>query len=391
MQAKGIRLPLLSILLSLCLSFCARADVIYDTMTNASSSAYIVHAGEDDNRLEVEITGDYVIKKLVPAGTTTGTGIPRDYLRIRIPELKLNITENPHAEYKDFFEVMEEGFGLSGQYDGFLNTQIQRAGESIRIDSSEYTDYSQTGSFETTFVNNREITLNSTQQPVSFLVPDPPQISLFYKNEKRLGERYIYEGLPDEFLLHDIYLGAYAVHSEKDDRYEIMMERLLRLRYRDRYYQIRYHLHDPSETKGSYQQLKENLSYLSLPDLSLQDDAEESRYRFVGWRMQELGEGSALTGPGSSEASGLPQTKSSESPMVTLSMMTGTQSASLYDAVRTEQPTVLAAAAALDAIYEERRQSDAAGEKGSDSGSSVTAAGSVASGSNIATGSVIRN
>ncbi len=377
MQVNRIRLPSMTLLLSLCLSFCARADVIYDSMTNAESSAYIVHHGKDDNSIQVEITGDYVIQRLVPSGSAEGSGISRENLRIRIPEIKLNTAENPHAETKDFFEIMELTYELSGQHDGFLNTQIQRSGESIRIDSTEYTDYSGTGSIETTFVNNREIRLDDVQQPVSFFIEDPPKISLFYKNERQLGERYFYDGIPDEFLLHDIYLGAYAVHSEHEERYEIMMERLLRLRYKDLYYQIRYHLHDPSQAEGNYQTLKENLSYLSIPDLTLSDASKTSRYRFVGWRLSELGEGAALTGPGSSESKGLPKTKSSESPMEVLSMFS-TEKQSLYAAAANGLPAAQAAAILID---EERRNANDM--------QAAAAQSSIASGSVIASRSEI--
>ena len=246
MEARALRLPMLSIALSLSVSFCARADICFDTMSGGQSRAYIVHMDADDNTVEVEITGNVQVKSLRPAGESAASGIPRDKLLIRIPEIKLNFAENPHAEYHDFFETMEEAIGLSGQHDGFLNTKIQRAGSSIRIDSEEYTDYSTSGSFETVFINNREFRIEDEKncQPIRFIVPDPPEIYLYYKQEEALGEQYIFSGLPDEFLLHDIYLGAYAVHRDHPERREQMMERLLRLRYQDLYYQIRYALHD---------------------------------------------------------------------------------------------------------------------------------------------------
>lgn len=357
MEASALRLPMLSIALSLSVSFCARADICFDTMSGGQSRAYIVHMDEDDNTVEVEITGNVQVKSLRPAGDSAASGIPRDKLLIRIPEIKLNFAENPHAEYHDFFETMEEAIGLSGQHDGFLNTKIQRAGSSIRIDSEEYTDYSTSGSFETIFINNREFRIEDEKnyQPIRFIVPDPPEIYLYYKQEEVLGEQYIYSGLPDELLLHDIYLGAYAVHLDHPERREQMMERLLRLRYQDLYYQIRYALHDPSEEVAlpsagstSYQTLTENLTYLSLPELGGKSSsgsrsgrasagAEAERYAFVGWKLTELGAGAVLSGPCRSEESGLPQTKRKDSPMMSfLSGKVAAMSAQLYEEICAE-------------------------------------------------------
>ena len=336
MEARALRLPMLSIALSLSVSFCARADICFDTMSGGQCSAYIDHIDEDDNVIEVEITGNCKVKSLRPAGDSGDTGIPRDKLRIRIPEIKLNFVENPHAEYHEFFEIMEEVVGLSGKHEGFLNTKIITTGSSITIDTEEYTDYSSTGSFETVFINNREFRVDDEKnwQPIGLVVPDPPEISLYYKNEEELGERYIYSVLPDEFLFHDIYLGAYAVNVEHPERLEQMMERMLRLRYRDRYYQFRYALHDPTEEatgrsagNTSYQELTENLSYLSLPELGgkriaghrtvrASGDEEAERYAFVGWKLTELGAGTELYGPCRSEEIGLPLTQRNNSPMI---------------------------------------------------------------------------
>lgn len=348
MQARKLRLPLLSMALSLSFSFCARADTFFDTMSNVRTSAYIVHNDEDDNAVEVEVTGDYTLKKLRATGDTSGEGIPRDKLVIRIPELKLNIAENPHAEYHDFYEIMEEVTGLNGMHDGFFNTTIVRAGSSIQLDTEEYTDYNSSGMMETTFVNNRELKLGSSKwQPIRFIVPEPPEIYLCYKDEKRIGERFLLTGIPDEFLLHDIYLGVYAVHVDKNTMRELMMERLLRLRYQDLYYQLLYHLHMPWAENGEeeeYQELKENLSYLSLPDLSAEVGQEE-RYRFVGWKLTELGEGEALSGPCRSEEIGLPQFKSDQSPMrAYIESMTKTQESTLSVALQSEDSMTMAAA-----------------------------------------------
>ena len=366
MPAKEMRLPVLSIALSLSFTFCARADICFDTMTNAKSSAYIVHTDEDENTLMVEITGDYEIKSLLPAGSSE-EGIPRDMARIRIPEIKMNMVENPHAEYHDFFETMEDIIGLSGKHEGFLNTKILRASGSIRMDSEEYTDYNGSGRIEMTFMNNREFQLDSDEwQSVRFVIPDPPEIELYYKDEKHLGERFIYEDLPDEFLLHDIYLGAYALHAEKMEKREQMMERLLRLRYQDLYYQIRYDLHEPSEedeeadSKNTYQELMENLSYISLPNLSFRASAvgqktDSGRYDFLGWKLTELGEGAVLSGPCRSEEIGLPLTKIHKSPMLSfLNAQRGIRSVGLYDAVRSEQMIAETAAVTVETMREEK-------------------------------------
>ena len=370
MEASALRLPMLSIALSLSVSFCARADICFDTMSGGQSRAYIVHMDADDNTVEVEITGNVQVKSLRPAGESATSGIPRDKLLIRIPEIKLNFAENPHAEYHDFFETMEEAIGLSGQHDGFLNTKIQRAGSSIRIDSEEYTDYSSSGSFETVFINNREFRIEDEKncQPIRFIVPDPPEIYLYYKQEKMLGEQYIFSGLPDEFLLHDIYLGAYAVHRDHPERREQMMERLLRLRYQDLYYQIRYALHDPTEEAAvpsagstSYQTLTENLTYLSLPELRENTSsgrrsgrasagATAERYAFVGWKLTELGVGAELSGPCRSEESGLPKTKRKESPMMSfLGGQTAAMSAQLYEDICAEEVMAEAAMMTIEA------------------------------------------
>ena len=363
MQSRSLRLPLLSLALSLSFSFCARADTFFDTMSHVQTSAYIVHNDEDDNAVEVEVTGDYVIQKLQASGDTSEKGIPRNKLVIRIPELKLNIAENPHAEYHDFYEIMEEVTGLNGMHDGFFNTTIVRAGSSIRLDTEEYTDYTSSGMIETTFVNNRELKLGSSKwQPIRFIVPEPPEIYLYYKDEKHLGERYLLTGVPDEFLIHDIYLGAYAVHVEKNAIREPMLERLLRLRYRGLYYQLRYHLHMPqadSREEEEYQELMENLSYLSLPDLSVEAGQEE-RYRFVGWKLTELGEGAALSGPCRSEEIGLPQLKSDQSPMrAYIESLTKTQESALYKAVLSEEAMAVAAEKTLVA----REKDEAFAEK----------------------------
>lgn len=382
MEASALRLPMLSIALSLSVSFCARADICFDTMSGGQSSAYIVHMDEDDNAVEVEITGNVKVKSLRPAGDSTASGIPRDKLLIRIPEIKLNFAENPHAEYHDFFETMEEAIGLSGQHDGFLNTKIQRAGSSIRIDSEEYTDYSTSGSFETIFINNREFRIEDEKnyQPIRFIVPDPPEIYLYYKREEELGEQYIYSGLPDELLLHDIYLGAYAVHLDHPERREQMMERLLRLRYQDLYYQIRYALHDPSEEAAlpsagstSYQTLTENLTYLSLPELGGKSSSGSrsgrasagaaERYAFVGWKLTELGAGPELSGPCRSEESGLPQTKRKDSPMMSfLSGKVAAMSAQLYEEICAEDMMAEAAMVTIEA--QETNASQEAPEEG---------------------------
>lgn len=370
MEARALRLPLLSIALSLSVSFCARADICFDTMSGGQSRAYIVHMDEDDNAVEVEITGNVQVKSLRPAGDSAASGIPRDKLLIRIPEIKLNFAENPHAAYHDFFETMEEAIGLSGQHDGFLNTKIQRAGSSIRIDSEEYTDYSTSGSFETIFINNREFRIEDEKnyQPIRFIVPDPPEIYLYYRQEEELGEQYIYSGLPDELLLHDIYLGAYAVHLDHPERREQMMERLLRLRYQDLYYQIRYALHDPAEeaavpSAGStaYQTLTENLTYLSLPELRKNTSSgrrsgrasaggEAERYTFVGWKLTELGAGPELSGPCRSEETGLPQTKRKDSPMMSfLSGKAAAMGAQLYEEICAEDMMAEAAMVTIEA------------------------------------------
>ena len=361
MEARALRLPMLSIALSLSVSFCARADICFDTMSGGQSRAYIVHMDADDNTVEVEITGNVQVKSLRPADESAVSGIPRDKMLIRIPEIKLNFVENPHAEYHDFFETMEEVIGLSGQHDGFLNTNIQRAGSSIRIDSEEYTDYSTSGSFETVFINNREFQIGDEKncQPIRFIVPDPPEIYLYYKQEEALGERYIFSGLPDEFLLHDIYLGAYAVHQDHPERREQMMERLLRLRYQDLYYQIRYALHDPTEEAAalsagstSYQTLTENLTYLSLPELRVNTSsgATAERYAFVGWKLTEHGEGAALCGPCRSEKSGLPKTQRKESPMMSfLGRKAAAMSAQLYEDICAEELMAEAAMVTIEA------------------------------------------
>lgn len=358
MQSRSLRLPFLSLALSLSFSFCARADTFFDTTSNVRASAYIVRNDEDDNAVEAEVTGDYTLKKLRATGDTSGEGIPRDKLVIRIPELKLNIAENPHAEYHDFYEIMEEATGLNGMHDGFFNTTIVRAGSSIRLDTEEYTDYTSSGMLETTFINNRELKLGSSKwQPIRFIVPEPPEIELYYKAEKHIGERFLLTGVPDEFLLHDIYLGAYAVHVEKSEIREPMLERLLRLRYRDLYYQLRYHLHMPGAASGEneeYQELMENLSYLSLPDLSV-ETSEKERYRFVGWKLTELGEGEVLSGPCRSEEIGLPQFKGDQSPMrATIESLTKTQESALYTAVQSEDIMAVAAAETVAA----RQQND---------------------------------
>ena len=376
MKARALRLPMLSIALSLSVSFCARADICFDTMSGGQSSAYIVHMDADDNTVEVEITGNVQVKSLRPAGDSAASGIPRDKLLIRIPEIKLNFAENPHAEYHDFFETMEEAIGLSGQHDGFLNTKIQRAGSSIRIDSEEYTDYSTSGSFETVFINNREFRIEDEKnsQPIRFIVPDPPEIYLYYKQEEVLGEQYIFSGLPDEFLLHDIYLGAYAVHLDHPERREQMMERLLRLRYQDLYYQIRYALHDPAEETAvpsagstSYQTLTENLTYLSLPELRKNTSsgrrsgrasagAAAERYAFVGWKLTELGAGAELSGPCRSEQSGLPQTKRKESPMLSfLSGKAAAMGAQLHEEICAEEVMTEAAMVTIEAQQEAQK------------------------------------
>lgn len=93
MEARALRLPMLSVALSLSVSFCARADICFDTMSGVQYSAYIDHIDEDDNVIEVEITGNCKVKSLHPAGDSGDTGIPRDKLRIRIPEIKLNFVE----------------------------------------------------------------------------------------------------------------------------------------------------------------------------------------------------------------------------------------------------------------------------------------------------------
>ena len=49
MEARALRLPMLSIALSLSVSFCARADICFDTMSGGQSRAYIVHMDADDN------------------------------------------------------------------------------------------------------------------------------------------------------------------------------------------------------------------------------------------------------------------------------------------------------------------------------------------------------
>ena len=372
MEAKALRLPILSIVLSLSVSFCARADICFDTISGVQGSAYIEHIGEDDNVLEVEVKGNCKVKSLRPVGDSGATGIPRDKMRIRIPEIKLNFVENPHAEYHEFFELMEEVVGLNGQHEGFLNTKIVITGMSIEIDTEEYMDYSTTGSFETVFINNREYRVDDAEnwQPIGIVIPDPPEISLYYKNEEELGERYIYSALPDEFLFHDIYLGAYAVHIEQSDRLEQMMERMLRLRYRDRYYQFHYALHDPTkEAAGpsaentSYQELTENLSYLSLPELGgkqasgsragrASGDAEAERYAFVGWKLTELGEGTELYGPCRSEETGLPLTKRNSSPMISFF---GPKSAALHEDICSEAVMAEAAMVTIEAQKEAQK------------------------------------
>lgn len=350
MQTKTLRLPLLSMALSLSFSFCARAETFFDTMSNARTSAYIVHNDEDDNAIEVEVTGDYVLKKLRAAGDTSEGGIPRDKLVIRIPELKINVAENPHAEYHDFYEIMEEATGLNGMHDGFFNTTIVRAGSSIGLETENYTDYNSSGTIETTFVNNRELKLGASKwQPIRFIVPEPPEIYLYYKGEKQIGERYLLSGVPDEFLLHDMYLGAYAVHVDQHTVREPMMERLLRLRYQDLYYQLRYNLHLPQEERKeeaeSYQELMENLTYLSLPDLSSEKSAE--RYQFVGWKLTELGEGETLHGPCASEKIGLPQFKSDESPMRAYMESLNKTESTLYSAALSDGVRAIASAETL--------------------------------------------
>ena len=267
---------------------------------------------------------------------------------------------------------MEEVVGLSGKHEGFLNTKIITTGSSITIDTEEYTDYSSTGSFETVFINNREFRVDDEKnwQPIGLVVPDPPEISLYYKNEEELGERYIYSVLPDEFLFHDIYLGAYAVNVEHPERLEQMMERMLRLRYRDRYYQFRYALHDPTEdaTGGSagntsYQELTENLSYLSLPELGgkriaghrtvrASGDEEAERYAFVGWKLTELGAGTELYGPCRSEEIGLPLTQRNNSPMISFF---GWKSTPLHEDLCSEVVMAEAAMVTIEAQQEAQK------------------------------------
>ena len=64
MEARALRLPMLSIALSLSVSFCSRADICFDTMSGGQSRAYIVHMDADDNTVEVEITGNVQVKSL---------------------------------------------------------------------------------------------------------------------------------------------------------------------------------------------------------------------------------------------------------------------------------------------------------------------------------------
>ena len=71
----------------------------------------------DDNTVEVEITGNVQVKSLRPAGESAASGIPRDKLLIRIPEIKLNFAENRwFSEYKDPACGLEYSHRFGGVY-----------------------------------------------------------------------------------------------------------------------------------------------------------------------------------------------------------------------------------------------------------------------------------
>ncbi len=108
------------------------------------------------------------------------------------------------------------------------------------------------------------------------------------------GQKAELSGMNNREVFLDIHFNSFCLENGR-----ILLDRILRMRYKDAYYKLRYDLRYP-QNKFSYKgEFVDNLTYIKLPKVGYGSNNDD-RYEFLGWQIIDEGK-SNITGPGFTE------------------------------------------------------------------------------------------
>ncbi len=121
-------------------------------------------------------------------------------------------------------------------------------------------------------------------------------IKMSIKIEKQIfGQKVELSGMSNREIFQDVHLYTSFLEDKR-----VILDRILRMRYKDAYYRINYDVRHPEDRIQFSGEFVDNLTYLKVPDINKYAGADgNDRYEFIGWQV--TGDESQIDGPGYTE------------------------------------------------------------------------------------------
>jgi len=121
-------------------------------------------------------------------------------------------------------------------------------------------------------------------------------IKMSMKIEKEIfGQKVELSGMNNREIFQDVHFRTSFLEDNST-----IIDRILRMRYKDAYYRINYDIRHPEDRLQFRGEFVDNLTYLKVPDINKYASADrDDRYEFIGWQV--TGDEAQIDGPGCTE------------------------------------------------------------------------------------------